>query len=231
MFNIWGDTNHKFVRDANVQVSRCALLIHLAMALGIVWILEQPLSSLLIFHPRMQDLAKDFAMYKISFAMERYGSKTKKPTKLYSNADWIGDFADSEWYVDPNPDFDSPVTYTKYFDANGQPKVQGGKDLKNTQDYTRRFAQEVRSLWRTNCRGQCAPRPEVVQDPEHLKQLLHMEPGGLGPLKGPPKGIYCNLRGNSPKPQKLIFRLICQLRGYGMGQNTHKICGNHLPTR
>ena len=127
----------------------------------------------------MQDVARDIATYVISFNMSDYGARTKKPTKLYSDAEWVEQFAHSETYVDVMPNIEAPQTFLKYFDSAGKPKVQGGRELKGTQEYTRRFGQEVRRIWRTNCRSGMI-RPEVDQEPEALKELLHMGPGAQG---------------------------------------------------
>ena len=53
-----GNLNLKCVREANEMVSRCALICCLVLALHQTFIIEQPHSSLLMRHPRMQWLCK-----------------------------------------------------------------------------------------------------------------------------------------------------------------------------
>ena len=186
-YDALGDERRAFVRNANMMVSRCALLIRLAIALGIIWILEQPLSSLLIFHPRMQDIAKEFVVYQISLTMDRFGATTPKPTKLYSNAPWISELAGAEWYEDAMPDLDNLPTHYYYQNADGGVRVTGGPGLKETQTYTRRFGQEVRRTFSRNCPNKFLTRPTIEQDPELLKSSLHMVDGLYLFL---PRGIY-----------------------------------------
>lgn len=182
MYDPMGDENHEFVREANKMVSRCALLILLAMALGAVWILEQPLWSLLIFHPRMQELVLQYMgrLYQVSLTMGSFGAATVKPTKLYSNAAWIEDIAGAECLDEAAPTdgpSESAPTYVTYTDAAGETKVKGGPGLKATQAYTRRFAQEVRRAWVKNTPNKFLVRPFSDQSVDQLKSLLHMTDG------------------------------------------------------
>ena len=74
------------VEQANEQVSLMALYIWIIMASDGSWILEQPGSSLMIEHPRMQQLKEYFKdrWQETGFCMGAYGHQTLKPTKLYS---------------------------------------------------------------------------------------------------------------------------------------------------
>ena len=56
--NPLGRTDQHSVSDANVTVSRVALLVLLAVARGACWAIEQPASSLMPEHPRMQMLVR-----------------------------------------------------------------------------------------------------------------------------------------------------------------------------
>ena len=63
-------TKHKaFVTYGNLMVSRCIALIHLAAARGLVWVLEQPSSSLMQYHPRFQQLIRDTQVWSVTFPM------------------------------------------------------------------------------------------------------------------------------------------------------------------
>ena len=153
----------------------------LASALGIYWLLEQPLSSLMIFHPRLQDIVKNTSVWQVSFNMSQFGSASQKPTKLYSNAEWVADIANAEPHLD-EPVLERPETFVRYFDARGNPKVKGGRDLKLTQEYTRMFGVEVRRAWRARARRELRPRPNVEQNPDGLREMLRMGAGVPGLL-------------------------------------------------
>ena len=139
--DVLGNTERKFVRDANLMVSRCCILMRLAVGLGLTYILEQPASSLLVYHPRMQQLAEDTQMYVICFPMALFGSRTTKQTKLYSNASWIAEFPNAkehhtEYDAMADPNGPAGPTYQNYFDSAGNLKVTGGVGLSETQRYT-----------------------------------------------------------------------------------------------
>ena len=51
--------NKPYVRDANVMVSRMSMLIMFGLCLGVEWVLEQPLSSIMVCHPRMRQVQRD----------------------------------------------------------------------------------------------------------------------------------------------------------------------------
>ena len=55
-------------------------------AMGVFWVLEQPLNSLLEHHEALQMLFGLVKCYQISINMEDYGARSQKPTWLYSSA-------------------------------------------------------------------------------------------------------------------------------------------------
>ena len=130
----------------------------------------------------MDAIVKEFAVLVVSLCMDRFGSKSKKPTKLYADVAWIADIAGAEPCEDTCPDLDAPETYLTYFNKNGEPKVTGGPGLKQTQAYTPAFGREVRRVWEQNCVDKFARRPAVEQDLDHVKTLLHMEEGDMSLL-------------------------------------------------
>jgi len=56
--NVLGRPGVKCVQEANMVISRLAILIMLAVARGAMWCVEQPLSSLMPDHPRMRLLSR-----------------------------------------------------------------------------------------------------------------------------------------------------------------------------
>lgn len=57
-----GNEEYAFVREGNVLASRVALLVHLASSLGVMWFIEQPGTSILMAHPRINNLFRTIAV-------------------------------------------------------------------------------------------------------------------------------------------------------------------------
>ena len=55
------------VSDGNIMVSRVCLLLHWILSKGSVFVLEQPLGSILPQHPRFVDFIKQHVIYEVSF--------------------------------------------------------------------------------------------------------------------------------------------------------------------
>ena len=51
-----GNEEFTFVREGNALASRCVLFIHLATAIGAIWLLEQPGQSILLSYYRINDI-------------------------------------------------------------------------------------------------------------------------------------------------------------------------------
>ena len=50
------------------MVSRVILLVRILHSRGVFWVLEQPMSSLMVHHPRFQEAIKDLAdFYRLGF--------------------------------------------------------------------------------------------------------------------------------------------------------------------
>lgn len=93
-WNPLGAVGKGFVDDANTMTSRCVVLMVLYNAMGGVWVLEQPRTSLMLFHPRMQWYLRRWPVYSCTFDMGAFGAPSKKPTVLYSNsAEFLKAFA------------------------------------------------------------------------------------------------------------------------------------------
>jgi hypothetical protein len=87
-----GNTGFSSVRDGNKMVSRVALAIYLLNAKQCFWILEQPMSSLLMLHIRMQQLMDSGAsVYRAFVWLGAYGHTSPKPTYLYSSHDFVAE--------------------------------------------------------------------------------------------------------------------------------------------
>ena len=51
-----GDVSRKFVQEGNLLAARCSLLVWLASCAGAIWIIEQPVQSLIMKTPRMDQM-------------------------------------------------------------------------------------------------------------------------------------------------------------------------------
>ena len=134
-----GDRGHAFTEHGNVMVARVAILMLIGWSKGALLLLEQPSSSLMILHPRMQQVAQVAKAKLISTCMLPFGSPTEKRTILLSDAPWVdglkrkGQKGNSEFSLATND--------------NG--KVTGNRTrLKESQAYPAGFGKAVAELHR-----------------------------------------------------------------------------------
>ncbi len=79
-----GDCTSEAVRGGDTMVARCCILIFLAAARGIFWVVEQPRGSLLDQHPCFQRTMQVIDMWRKHIKMINYGAGTETATWLYS---------------------------------------------------------------------------------------------------------------------------------------------------
>ncbi len=140
-----GNQNLEYVRAGNMQASRVAALISLCNALGLTWILEQPRSSLMLYHPRLQEQMQMQTVFKANLCLGDFKAETLKPLYLLSNAPWIRDL--TRWRRPPKFKFAVRTSQSR-IDRSGRKRVDGiSIALKNTQTYSRKFAREVARLY------------------------------------------------------------------------------------
>ena len=145
MHNPLGDTTKVSVRHSNVMTSRVVLVLYIYLALGIYWLIEQPLSSVFEHLPRFKWLCTITKIYKLTFRMDRFGSDTPKGTVLYSPKPFVRDILD---YPAPREvPVEEKQVVIKTERPDGTVSVSGGRDLKKTQVYTRGFGEAVPILY------------------------------------------------------------------------------------
>ena len=83
--NPLGWEHYDSVKKANIMVGRVCILLMLAAAKSIFWILEQPINSLMEHHPVFQALMKLIPIRRMPTHMSWFGGATRKPTWLYSS--------------------------------------------------------------------------------------------------------------------------------------------------
>ena len=136
-----GDTSLECVTQANIMVSRCALLFYLVeMVQGLV-ILEQPGSSIMFRHPRLLNRG----MCEVFTWMGAFGAPSAKPTKLLSNNRKILRPLAKQLKREDREHLCSKDMWTKELNPNDHASmsVTGLKGLKQSQDYPWGYAQAV----------------------------------------------------------------------------------------
>ena len=86
--NVLGDPWPK-VLAGNRMACRSALIVFVAQALGHIVVIEQPTSSLLRFHPRMQEAITHVTLYRVNLYLGRYMADSAKPLTLLTNVAWL----------------------------------------------------------------------------------------------------------------------------------------------
>ena len=79
-----GRTDYPSVRLGNLLCCRALLLVILAASKGCMWVLEQPGSSTMEWHPLFQKMMKMIEVRKMFISMCNFGGPTRKPTLLYT---------------------------------------------------------------------------------------------------------------------------------------------------
>ncbi|CAL1144388.1 unnamed protein product [Cladocopium goreaui] len=91
LINPLGDESRSHVRLGNCLASRVALLLMALQAVGAAWMVEQPISSLAWYHPRLRRILRTFTkVYVCRWWMGHYKSCTPKRHICWSNSKKIG---------------------------------------------------------------------------------------------------------------------------------------------
>ena len=120
------------VSYANAMVGRMTLLLYVYTALGFFWVVEQPVNSLMEFHPQLAALFKQFPTYKVKVRMGEFGGKSEKPAWLYSNYQFIENIQDHKTKTWTSKSRGTALVDT-YIDRNGVKRIVGNKSLKLSQ--------------------------------------------------------------------------------------------------
>ena len=135
--------------QANDMVWRMVCIVLYGLSLGVIFIIEQPASSLMLRHPAMI-LLKHFCspnngsrFRQTSTFLGMFGASTQKQIKLFSN--WSKTSRLQRKFKNVCQ-FDSEGVTRSYVDASGKRKCCGGKRLKETQAYPDAFGEVVGRL-------------------------------------------------------------------------------------
>ena len=162
-WNWKGDTSRQFVADGNDMVSRMVICLMLVTMRGGDWLLEQPASSLMHVHERLEKCLAMSKTSKVYMWMNAYGALTPKPSVLRGTPSWIvslkrpldkAEFKRTEGsrpqvvkQLNPHPD--------------GKRRVTGEKaELKQTQEYPVAYAEKVFECWQAHRHSR---RTEIIE--------------------------------------------------------------------
>ncbi len=134
-----GSPQSRPVAEGNRMVARVALLLMVLHCRAAAWILEQPGSSLMLHHPRLQYLKGRLPWHEVRTSMGAFGAPTPKATVLYASDEWALALGRKQ------PQGLKSEGVVKKI-AKG--RVQGGPRLKATQEYPDGYGEAVLRAWR-----------------------------------------------------------------------------------
>ena len=136
----WSDS----ARAGNIMVSRMTLVLYLLVAKRVLWIVEQPSSSLMFLHPRLAQFRRWAGDLEVTTAMADFGGNTSKPTTLRGSPPWLPQLerkisaqTRNRLRVEGHALADVQV------DEQGRKHVTGNANLKGSQAYPRGYATTV----------------------------------------------------------------------------------------
>ena len=124
------------------MVSRVCLILYLLMAKNIFYIYEQPGSSLLWAHPRMDEFLRVCDAFRGWTWMGAFGHGSPKGTTLWSSRASVKKLCRAL----PDRVWENDMT-RKTVLSSGAISVSGGKDLKASQAYTPEYGFSTLSVW------------------------------------------------------------------------------------
>ncbi len=141
------------------------MVLRLLNFMGVTWVVEQPMTSLMMYHPRMQEFLRDYPgqVFRKFVWMGAWGDMSPKPTNLYCNKAIIGQLHKElptykKWRG-------AGKIVTHYLDKEGRRRVVGGKLLKSTQTGAKCFHDSCWVLQRIDW------RPSFTSNPSSINSL------------------------------------------------------------
>ncbi|CAL1159177.1 unnamed protein product [Cladocopium goreaui] len=151
----------KMVFEGNQLASRTALLIWAIVAMGGCFVLEQPRSSQLGWHPRIVELFRALPkVFQAAWWMGLYKHVSPKRHVAWSNAPTVQCLDLGHMTRAMQKKATSQPTARSYRNKRGEKKFHGTRFLKGTQTYPPRFGQRIARLYKRFCTKRVAlPEP------------------------------------------------------------------------
>ena len=107
------------------------------------WLYEQPHTSMLWLHPRMQQVIRNLRVFRTHMHMGSFGAASPKPTHLWAPCPEVAKFSL------PLPDREWESMVSKKTMPDGRIQVTGNQNLKSSQTYPREFGFATLRVWKT----------------------------------------------------------------------------------
>jgi hypothetical protein len=136
-------------RHANCMLSRVVLMYRIAISRGLIVVLEQPSSSVMVHHRRFQQLIRAVPIYRSDHCLGQFYGDSRKPIMLLSNVPCfaaVNEFIARHWIPA------SEGVYRPHIDLHGNRRTTGLQGLKETQSYPRAFGRAVARVYCNYCR-------------------------------------------------------------------------------
>ena len=164
--NIWGRLSSERCAEANAQVARMVAILMLIEALNAVWIVEQPMTSLMHEVPYFRYLPKFSKMVKVHTWMGAYGGRTRKATYLLSGSQFTKRLKRKLPATFRARDNDrTSIQHTSGSDS--RKAVSGGPGLKETQAYPVAYGSAVLDAWESNQEEATENDAESISDSDY----------------------------------------------------------------
>ena len=147
-----GRQRYASVDTANVQANRLALLFLFCLISGIAWLVEQPLSSLLMLMPRLAKILLSIKHIFLTTYLGAFGGDTLKPIKLWGTETWMyrlrRDIKDIPTKEREAMMERSKANVVEGVNDKGEKTWTGTEMLTETQTYPQEFGETVASLYK-----------------------------------------------------------------------------------
>jgi hypothetical protein len=142
-----GDDRFAYITEGNVMVSRCGIIKILAQAMGCWWFSEQPVGSMMEFHPTEQFILSWTQVFKWGWNMSAFGKDSKKPEWGYSNYQEVEEIGMHALPTSQQLLGSKPEIVKYWLNAAGRKRFAGGSGMKASQVYPDLFGEAVECVF------------------------------------------------------------------------------------
>lgn len=178
--NPLGNFHYPSVAEANLMVSRTVLLCLFALWLGCQWLWENPVSSIVDSHPRLQAMLALRGYYMQVTSLGMFGADSPKMVKLWCSQPWVLQLhrrCDRSLFPSAEG-----RTVIHYEDKDGVTKYKGGPLLKSSQHYPDEFGRCIAKAFQ-NYRSSASSTPSPVMQNEDIDFEDMWEDANLGSVE------------------------------------------------